>query len=138
MTVGFTRVDPKLGDLFTMNPRVRKVRVLRNGTPIAERALDPAVKTSWREIWQGDTGCRAAGSRRLLWDDDIACGAALSMRPADADPGARWNGDVRVPYARAGQRLEMVSCSQSTQGDLIRLSGCQSVKFAMSVYCDIY
>jgi len=45
MTVGFTKVDPKLGDLFTMNPRIRKVRVLRNGAPIAERALDPAVRT---------------------------------------------------------------------------------------------
>lgn len=45
MTVGFTKVDPKLGDLFTMNPRIRKVRVLRNGVPIAERTLDPAVRT---------------------------------------------------------------------------------------------
>ena len=45
MTVGFTKIDPKLGDLFTMNPRVRRVRVLRNGAPVAERALDPAVRT---------------------------------------------------------------------------------------------
>ena len=45
MTVGFTKVDPKLGDLFTMNPRIRKVRVLRNGAAIAERALDPTLRT---------------------------------------------------------------------------------------------
>jgi hypothetical protein len=45
MTVGFTKVDPKLGDLFTMNPRIRRVRVLRNGAPLVERALDPALRT---------------------------------------------------------------------------------------------
>jgi hypothetical protein len=45
MTVGFTRTDPKLGDLFTMNPRIRKVRVLRDGAPIAERTFDLAVRT---------------------------------------------------------------------------------------------
>jgi len=45
MTVGFTRVDPKLGDLFTMNPRIRRVRVLRNGALVTERVLDPAVRT---------------------------------------------------------------------------------------------
>ena len=45
MTVGFTKVDPKLGDLFTMNPRIRRVRVLRDGAPVVERALDPAVRT---------------------------------------------------------------------------------------------
>lgn len=45
MTVGFTKIDPKLGDLFTMNPRIRKVRVLRDGAPIAEHVLDPGVRT---------------------------------------------------------------------------------------------
>jgi hypothetical protein len=45
MTVGFTKVDPKLGDLFTMNPRIRKVRVLRDGATVIEQTLDPALRT---------------------------------------------------------------------------------------------
>jgi hypothetical protein len=45
MTIGFTKNDAKLGDLFTMNPRIRKVRVLRNGVKLVEHALDPALRT---------------------------------------------------------------------------------------------
>lgn len=45
MTVGFTKIDPKLGDLFTMNPRIRKVRVLHDGVAVVEQALDPALRT---------------------------------------------------------------------------------------------
>lgn len=45
MTIGFTRVDPRLGDLFTMNPRIRKVRVLRDGVALTEHTFDPDVRT---------------------------------------------------------------------------------------------
>jgi hypothetical protein len=45
MTVGFTKSDAKLGDLFTMNPRIARVRVLRDGVTVVEQALDPALRT---------------------------------------------------------------------------------------------
>jgi hypothetical protein len=44
MTCGFTVAD-KRGDLFTMNPRVTKVRVSRAGKQLAEQALDPTRRT---------------------------------------------------------------------------------------------
>lgn len=43
MTVGFTRVD-KQGDLFTMNPRIKRVRLYRNGAVVREQALDPELR----------------------------------------------------------------------------------------------
>lgn len=75
MTAGFT-VRDKRGDLFTMNPRIRKVRVWRGSTQLGEHVLDiesrelqsiplraaggdfrieiveivPGTKPSWREI----------------------------------------------------------------------------------------
>ena len=76
LTVGFTKVDKKLGDLFTMNPRIKKVRVTSGGKSadfdldIANRGLqelaiaqlpagdidlavlasEPGTKKTWREI----------------------------------------------------------------------------------------
>lgn len=44
MTVGFTAIDPKLGDLFTKNPRIRSVRVLRDGVIVAVQTLDPNAR----------------------------------------------------------------------------------------------
>src|SRR5215470_14744345 len=41
LTVGFTLTD-KRGDLFTMNPRIKKVRVSRGGKVVVEKALDIA------------------------------------------------------------------------------------------------
>lgn len=43
MTVGFTRID-KQGDLFTMNPRIKRVRLYRNGAVVREQALDPELR----------------------------------------------------------------------------------------------
>jgi hypothetical protein len=40
MTVGFTTIDDKLGDLFVMNQRIKKVRVYRNGTLLKEQTFD--------------------------------------------------------------------------------------------------
>ena len=40
MTAGFTRTD-QTGDLFTQNPRIRKVRVSRGGKLLVEQPLDP-------------------------------------------------------------------------------------------------
>lgn len=39
LTAGFTKIDKKLGDLFTMNPRIKKVRV-KSGAKTAEFPLD--------------------------------------------------------------------------------------------------
>jgi hypothetical protein len=39
LTVGFTKVDPKLGDLFTENPRIKKVRVT-HGKTVVDKELD--------------------------------------------------------------------------------------------------
>jgi hypothetical protein len=39
IAAGFTQVDKK-ADLFTMNPRIRKVRVSRNGKPLLDKQLD--------------------------------------------------------------------------------------------------
>ena len=75
LTAGFTKVDKKLGDLFTMNPRIKKVRVssrtiakdfdldianrglqeLKIDLPggdidIAVVASEPGTKKTWREI----------------------------------------------------------------------------------------
>ncbi len=74
LTVGFTKIDKKLGDLFTKNPRIKKVRVthdklvVENELDIANRALqtipitggggdykievlaiEPGSKKDWRE-----------------------------------------------------------------------------------------
>jgi len=40
LTVGFTAIDPKLGDLFTQNPRIKKVRV-SHGITHRDLVLDP-------------------------------------------------------------------------------------------------
>jgi hypothetical protein len=40
LTAGMTRKDPSRGDLFTMNPRITKIRVLHNDVPLFERELD--------------------------------------------------------------------------------------------------
>jgi hypothetical protein len=41
LTAGFTKVDKKLGDLFTMNPRIKKLAVYRDGSLLREWDLDP-------------------------------------------------------------------------------------------------
>jgi hypothetical protein len=40
LTAGFTQKDKKLGDLFTLNPRIKKVRVSQGGKVLVEKALD--------------------------------------------------------------------------------------------------
>ncbi len=45
ITVGFTKKDKRLGDLFTMNPRIKHVRVLKDGKTLVEKELDPEVRT---------------------------------------------------------------------------------------------
>src|SRR4051812_28926948 len=45
LTAGFTKKDKRYGDLFTMNPRIKKVRVLRDGKLAAEQTLDPELRT---------------------------------------------------------------------------------------------
>ena len=45
LTAGFTKKDRKLGDLFTLNPRIERVRVLRDGKTIAEKKLDTELRT---------------------------------------------------------------------------------------------
>jgi hypothetical protein len=45
LTVGFTKKDKKLGDLFTMNPRITRVRILKDGKVLAEKALDPEMRS---------------------------------------------------------------------------------------------
>jgi hypothetical protein len=44
LTVGFTKVDKQLGDLFAMNHRITSVRVSHDGKVIATKALDPAAR----------------------------------------------------------------------------------------------
>ena len=44
LTVGFTKVDKKWGDLFTMNPRIKRVRVTHSGTA-TDKVLDPELRT---------------------------------------------------------------------------------------------
>lgn len=44
MTVGYDKVNAD-GDLFTMNHRIKRVRVLRNGKPIGEHTFDVDVRT---------------------------------------------------------------------------------------------
>ncbi len=44
LTVGFTRKD-KQGDLFTMNPRIKKIRVSKDGKVVGVYALDPERRT---------------------------------------------------------------------------------------------
>ncbi len=39
LTVGFTKVDPRLGDLFVQNPRLKKVRVT-HGKTVVDKELD--------------------------------------------------------------------------------------------------
>lgn len=44
LTAGFTKIDKKLGDLFTMNPRIKKIRVT-SGAKSAEYDLDIKRRT---------------------------------------------------------------------------------------------
>lgn len=41
LTVGFAAVDKKLGDLFTQNPRIKRVSVKRNKVSLGQVTLDP-------------------------------------------------------------------------------------------------
>ena len=41
LTAGFTKTDPKLGDLFTMNPRLRTIRIRHDGRWLQDTQLDP-------------------------------------------------------------------------------------------------
>jgi hypothetical protein len=45
LTVGFTKVDKKWGDLFTMNPRIKRVRVTHDNSVITDKVLDPELRT---------------------------------------------------------------------------------------------
>src|SRR3954470_3744232 len=45
LTAGFTKKDKRYGDLFTMNPRIKRVRVLHDGKLAAEQTLDPELRT---------------------------------------------------------------------------------------------
>lgn len=46
MTVGFTKKDPRLGDLFTMNQRIKKVEVISgDGKFTSSHTFDPDVRT---------------------------------------------------------------------------------------------
>ena len=40
LTVGFTHKDKRLGDLFTQNPRIKKVRITQGDTTLVEKELD--------------------------------------------------------------------------------------------------
>jgi hypothetical protein len=40
LTAGFTHKDKRFGDLFTQNPRIKKVRISQGGRVLAEKALD--------------------------------------------------------------------------------------------------
>lgn len=42
LTAGFTHKDKRLGDLFTLNPRIKKVRVTRGDEVVVEQVLDIA------------------------------------------------------------------------------------------------
>jgi hypothetical protein len=43
MSAGFTHTDA-VGDLFTMNPRIQRVRVSRDGVVVLEQRLDPGSR----------------------------------------------------------------------------------------------
>jgi hypothetical protein len=45
LTVGFTKVDKKWGDLFTMNPRISAVRITHDGALVTDANLDTNLRT---------------------------------------------------------------------------------------------
>jgi len=55
LTVGFTKVDPKLGDLFVENPRIKKVRVT-HGKTVVDKDLDIANRGLQEIPIAGDGG----------------------------------------------------------------------------------
>lgn len=55
LTVGFTKVDPKLGDLFVENPRIKKVRV-SHGKTVVDQDLDIANRGLQEVPIAGDGG----------------------------------------------------------------------------------
>jgi hypothetical protein len=67
LTAGFTKKDRRLGDLFTLNPRIERVRVLRDGKTIAEKKLDPELRT----LQSIDVTAAAGGDYRIEVTDII-------------------------------------------------------------------
>ena len=55
LTVGYTKQDPKLGDLFTENPRIKRVRVT-HGTTQVDKTLDIANRKLQEIAISGGSG----------------------------------------------------------------------------------
>ncbi len=56
LTVGFTKVDKKLGDLFTMNPRIKKISIDRDGSRLRDWDLDPQNRALQELVIDGPGG----------------------------------------------------------------------------------
>ncbi len=98
LTVGFTKKDAKLGDLFTMNPRIKRVRVLRDGKSVIEKALDPELRTL-QEI-----PINGVGGDYKIEVLEIVAGSKKTWREISVSELQVWG----TPGATAGKKLKPI------------------------------
>ena len=105
LTAGFAHKDRR-GDLFTMNPRIKKVRVSHNGKPIGDHVLDIAnrgLQAIPVAVTGGDLEIRVleiAPGTKPAWKE--ACISELEVwgevpKPAKAKPKFRVGGLDSAP-----------------------------------------
>jgi hypothetical protein len=129
LTVGFTKVDRKLGDLFTQNPRIKKVEVKRDRRSLGQFVLDPdnrelqtiviqqaggdyqltvlelvpGTKTAWRETSISELqvwGSLGAGERAK------PSRPALRLASLDAYPALSKDACIKAAFPNAkGRRI---------------------------------
>jgi len=93
LTAGFTRAD-KRGDLFTMNPRIKKVRVSRDSKLVVEHVLDPERRTL-QEI-----PVQLAGGDFKIEVVEIVAGSKRNWREISVSELEVW-GTPAVPVKKA-------------------------------------
>ena len=122
LTVGFTRVDPKLGDLFVENPRIKRVRV-SHGATVIDKDLDITSRALQEIPIAGNGGdyrievvAVEMGSKQH-WRE--ICISELEVWGTSAKPMTRSVPDVYVDSFEPPPAL--------TEADCIRLLGAANV-----------
>ena len=112
LTAGFAHKDRR-GDLFTMNPRIKKVRVSHNGKPIGEHALDIAnrgLQAIPVNVTGGDLELRVleiAPGTKPAWKE--ACISELEVRGSVPRP-TKTKPKFRIGGLDAGATLTREQC----------------------------
>ena len=121
MTVGFTAVDKKLGDLFTENIRIQKVALSRDGKRLLEKTLDiESRELQTLELAAGggdyriDVLATVPGTKKT-WKEVAISELEVWGTPAPADPAAKKGPPlvVRIGDLDAKAALGKAECSKA-------------------------